>query len=412
MNEQFLAAQKVIVALKHAGYEAYLVGGCVRDHLLGKEPADYDITTNAFPWEVQKIFPRNIPTGLKHGTISVIQDQSVLEVTTFRVEGNYEDHRRPGKVKFVSSLRDDLMRRDFTINAMAMDVNGDVIDYADGRTDLDTGWIRTVGKAGDRFAEDALRMVRACRFAAQLSFTIEEKTKEAIRDCKVYANHIAVERMVAEFTKIWSSKYPSKGLMPLIETGLLAELPPFCNVSIAPNVCSQEWGNLDHLANQIEKWVYFLYLVFRNDNRRQVCNTNIIALLPKFKFSNTKKKAIASLTSLVADWNPDISIKTGKLMLLKHPMERVQSAEKLWNLISQKQTSLPWEKWWKDMPIHHFPELAINGNDLLQVTGKKPGPWLKETLQYLFQQVAFGSIRNEKRDLEKEGRNYGTGITS
>lgn len=413
MSEQFLAAQKVLVALEQAGYEAYLVGGCVRDSLLGREPADYDITTNAFPWEVQEIFPRNIPTGLQHGTISVIQDKTVIEVTTFRVEGNYEDHRRPDRVSFVSNLRDDLMRRDFTINALAMDHNGKVIDYANGRTDLKTGWIRTVGKAEERFAEDALRMLRACRFAAQLSFEIADSAQVAIKACKSFANHLAVERIVAEFSKIWKTKHPSKGLIPLVETGLLAELPPFYHLSITQNICQQEWIDLDHLETQLEKWVYFLHLIFRDNNKcKQVCKTNIIGLLPKFKFSNSEKRAIANLIALVADWNPVITVKTGKLLLLKYHIKQLQSAEKLWKLISEQQTSLPWQKWWKEMPIHQFSELEINGNDLLQVTGMRPGPWLKETLQYLFHQVAFGYIQNKKQDLEKEGRNYGTGITS
>lgn len=413
MSEQFLAAQKVLVSLEQAGYEAYLVGGCVRDSLLGKEPADYDITTDAFPWEVQKIFPRNIPTGLQHGTVSVIQDQIVIEVTTFRVDGKYEDHRRPDRVSFVSNLRDDLMRRDFTINAMAMDRNGKVIDYANGRTDLKTGWIRTVGTAEERFAEDALRMLRACRFAAQLSFEIEESTQAAIKTCKASANYLAVERIVTEFEKIWRTKRPSKGLIPLLELGLLAELPPFHHLSVTHNIRKQEWKNLDQLETQLEKWVYFLYLVYRNnDNHKQVCYTNLVALLPKFKFSNSEKKEIANLIALISDWNPILATKTGKLLLLKHRLKRLQMAENLWQLISEQQSSLPLEKWWKEMPIHQFSELEINGNDLLRVTGRAPGPWLKETLQYLFHQVAFGYIQNKKQELEKEGRNYGTGITS
>jgi tRNA nucleotidyltransferase (CCA-adding enzyme) len=412
MSEQLVAAQKVLEALEQAGYEAYLVGGCVRDSLLHIEPADYDITTNALPREVQKVFPRNIPTGLQHGTVSVIQNNTIIEVTTFRVDGSYEDHRRPDEVSFVSNLKDDLMRRDFTINALAMDRKGKVIDYVNGRVDLKTGRIRTVGKAEERFEEDALRMLRACRFASQLLFQIDESTQTAIHTCKTFANQLAVERIVLEFTKIWKTKLPSKGLIPLLETGLFAELPPFRHLSISTNIDHQEWMNLDRLETKLERWVYFLYLISRNNkNRKQVCKTNIINILPKFKFSNSEKRAISSLITLVSDWNPVISEKKGKLLLLEHHISCVRLAEKLWQLISKKQECLPLEKWWREMPIHEFSELAINGNDLLRVTGKAPGPWLKETLQYLYHQVAFGYIQNKRQDLEKEGGNHGAGIT-
>ncbi|MCH5585471.1 CCA tRNA nucleotidyltransferase [Shimazuella sp. AN120528] len=412
MSEQFIAAQKVLEALEKAGYEAYLVGGCVRDSLLNKEPADYDVTTNALPGEVQKIFPRTVPTGLQHGTVSVIQNKTVVEVTTFRVDGTYEDCRRPRDVKFVSNLKDDLMRRDFTINALAMDRDGNVIDYVDGRIDLKRGLIRTVGKAEERFKEDALRMMRACRFAAQLSFQIEESTKVAINTCKCFANHLAVERIVAEFTRIWKTNQPSKGLIPLVETGLLGELPPFYETSITPNIQQREWENLDRFETHLEKWVYFFYLVFRdNENHKQVCKANIIDVLPKFKFSNSEKKTIFNMINLIASWNPNIKEKEGKLLLLKHHFKRVQLAEKLWRIISWRESSLPLEKWWTEMPVHHFSELAINGNDLLRVTERTPGPWIRETLQYLFYQVAFGHIKNQKQVLEKEGGKYGAGIT-
>lgn len=412
MNEQLTAAQKVLEVLEKAGYEAYLVGGCVRDSLLGKEPADYDITTNALPREVQKLFPRTIPTGIQHGTIAVIQNNAMVEVTTFRVDGKYEDYRRPGEVKFVSSLKDDLMRRDFTINALAISRDGKVTDYVGGRSDLKTGCIRTVGNAEERFAEDALRMLRACRFAAQLSFQIEASTTTAITTCKKLANHLAVERVVSEFSKIWKTKQPSKGLIPLLETGLLSELPPFHSLSNSPIIDQQEWVNLDTLETTLEKWVYFLQLVFRNrEYPKQVCKTNILNLLPKFKFSNSEKKAISDLLTLVAEWNPNVSAEEGKLLLLKYQIKVVQLAEKLWQLISEKRTSLPLEKWWKEMPIHSFSELAINGNDLLRTTGRIPGSWLKETLQYLFHQVVLGHIQNEKQVLEKEGGDYGARIT-
>ncbi|WP_051271165.1 CCA tRNA nucleotidyltransferase [Shimazuella kribbensis] len=414
MNEQLYAAKKVLKKLERAGYEAYLVGGCVRDKLLRKEPADYDITTNALPSKVQSLFSHTIPTGLQHGTVTVVYNKQVMEVTTYRIEGSYVDHRRPDEVQFVSQLKDDLMRRDFTINALAMDHQSKVYDFVNGQKDLELGWIRTVGKAEERFAEDALRMLRACRFAAQLSFQIDATTLQAIEKCKSYANHLAVERVVVEFSKIWKAKHSSKGLIPLVQTYLVKELPPFYNTIRDTNITDQEWGVLDKLKSSEEKWIYFLYLVFReNDISKQVCFANISQVIPKFKFSNTEKGELLNLLFLISTWDTDITIERGKLLLLHYHIDMVQKAQRLWQYITRKQNvSLPFDSWWKQMPIHHFSELAINGNDLLRVTGKPAGPWLKETLQYLYQQVAFGYIQNIKVVLEKEGGNYGAGLTS
>jgi tRNA nucleotidyltransferase (CCA-adding enzyme) len=413
MNEQFAAAKKVLQSLEDAGYEAFLVGGCVRDNLLGKEPADYDITTNALPNEIIKVFPRTIPTGIKHGTISVIQNKTVIEVTTYRVEGNYEDHRRPNEVQFVSQLKDDLMRRDFTINAMAMNRKGNVIDYVNGRDDLRTGIIRTVGKAENRFEEDALRMLRACRFASQLSFSIDESTMKAIQKCKSYANHLAVERIVAEFEKIWRSSQPSNGLRPLLSTNLILDLPPFHFQTIEPNITEVEWNNLDVFSTSLERWVYFLYLIFRRSkNHQQVCRKDLISILPKFKFSNHDKRAIASIVILIDEWDITITEEQGKLLLLKYQLNTVLVAEQIWEKITKRKSNLPLQKWWEQMPIHQLSELAINGNDLLRVTGKAAGPWLKKTLQYLYHQVVFGHLPNVTEVLEKEGGEYGAGLTS
>jgi tRNA nucleotidyltransferase (CCA-adding enzyme) len=412
MNEQLNAAKMVLKILEKAGYEAFLVGGCVRDNLLGKEPADYDITTNALPSEVQRLFSHTIPTGLQHGTVTVIYNKLVIEVTTYRVEGSYEDHRRPDEVKFVSQLKDDLLRRDFTINALAMDYQGKVYDYVHGQKDLEIGLIQTVGKAEDRFVEDALRMLRACRFAAQLSFQIDETTLLAIEKCKSIANHLAVERVVAEIEKIWKSNHPSKGLIPLVETSLIQELPPFHDTIKTTNVTEQEWDILDQLISSEEKWIFFLYLLFREHTSKQVCKANIKAIILKFKFSNAEKKSLMDLLTLVSTWDTTVSIEKGKLILLDYHIDMVQKAQRLWQYIAREDIILPFDEWWEQMPIHHFSELEINGHDLLRVTGKPAGPWLKETLQYLYQQVAFGYIQNVKAVLEKEGGNYGAGLTS
>ena len=190
------------------GYEARLVGGCVRDTLLGRSPHDYDVATSALPEEVERCFNRTVPTGIKHGTVTVIIRSRAVEVTTYRREGAYSDHRRPDSVSYTPSLAEDLSRRDFTINAMAMDVHGDVTDLFGGREDLSLGLIRCVGEPGRRFEEDALRMLCAVRFAARLGFTIEGRTLAAIRERSGGCALLSAERVGAEVRGILASPRP------------------------------------------------------------------------------------------------------------------------------------------------------------------------------------------------------------
>ena len=206
-------AQENLVALarifnKHS-YSLYLVGGAVRDYILKKENSDYDLTTSATPDEVKVMFKRTIDTGIKHGTVTVIFSGEHYEITTFRTEGDYSDSRHPDSVTFVRSLEEDLKRRDFTINALACDIiTGEIIDLHGGTDDLGKGIIRAIGIPEDRFDEDALRMFRACRFAAKLDFTIEENTLKAIKSLHGNIRKVSVERIKDEMDKVksWSVK--------------------------------------------------------------------------------------------------------------------------------------------------------------------------------------------------------------
>ncbi len=198
----------IIEKLLGSGFEAYVVGGCVRDALLGREPHDWDITTSALPQEVKAIFPRTIDTGLKHGTVTVMADGEGYEVTTYRVDGVYEDGRHPKEVTFTPSLREDLQRRDFTINAMAYGKPDGFVDLFGGREDLENGIIRAVGDPMKRFSEDALRIMRAFRFAAQLGYEIEPGTLEAARELAPTLKKISSERIRDELEKILMSDRP------------------------------------------------------------------------------------------------------------------------------------------------------------------------------------------------------------
>lgn len=223
----FQAALPVLEKIEQAGFEAYFVGGSVRDHILGLAIHDVDIATSAYPEEIKEIFKRTVDTGIQHGTVTVLMGDDSYEITTFRTESGYQDYRRPDKVTFVRSLADDLKRRDFTINALAVDKNGQVIDKFDGLKDLDKKIIRAVGHAEERFHEDALRMMRAVRFQAQLNFKIEEKTAQAIADNAPLLAKIAIERIREEFVKMMLSQNWQTGLADFIKLGLSEYCPGF-----------------------------------------------------------------------------------------------------------------------------------------------------------------------------------------
>ena len=209
--------------LRRTGHAAYPVGGCVRDLLLGRTPGDFDVCTDARPERVMELFPHTVPTGLRHGTVTVRTEDGPVEVTTFRREAGYADGRHPDAVDFDATLAEDLARRDFTVNAMALDENGMVIDRYGGQTDLFRSVIRCVGDPDRRFAEDALRMLRAVRFAAQLGFSIEKGTLDAIRRSARRAENLSGERIKAELEKILLSPRPELA-GELLRLGLLAHL--------------------------------------------------------------------------------------------------------------------------------------------------------------------------------------------
>lgn len=198
----------ILNTLERSGYEARLVGGCVRDTLLHRRPNDWDVATAAAPEAVTELFERTVPTGIRHGTVTVLYGGSACEVTTYRVEGAYSDHRRPDSVRFTSRLEEDLSRRDFTINAMAMDASLAITDPFGGREDLSSRLIRCVGDARERFTEDALRMLRAVRFAAQLDFALDSAALEAIAGCAPLCSALSPERVAAELRAVLASRDP------------------------------------------------------------------------------------------------------------------------------------------------------------------------------------------------------------
>ncbi len=233
--------KKIIETLEANGHEAYAVGGCVRDTLLGRVPGDWDVTTSARPEEVKALFSHTIDTGIQHGTVTVMIGREGYEVTTYRIDGEYEDARHPKEVTFTSNLIEDLKRRDFTINAMAYNERVGLVDEFDGISDLKQGIIRCVGNPKERFTEDALRMLRAVRFAAQLGFAIEENTKAAIQKLAPTIAKVSVERIAVELVKMITSDHP-EAIRTAYELGLTAVFMPEFDVAM-----KTEQHNIHHM---------------------------------------------------------------------------------------------------------------------------------------------------------------------
>lgn len=234
--------------LSDAGFEIYLVGGAVRNLLLGEKPADYDIATNARPEEVQKLYRRVIPTGIRHGTVTVLFRSNHFEVTTYRSESGYSDSRRPDEVTFLPSIEEDLKRRDFTINAIAVNaVTADILDPHGGRKDLRKKIVRAIGVPSDRFSEDGLRLIRACRFACQLGFSVDQPTLAGMQQCRDNIRNVSAERIRAEIDKMLLSPAPSAGFAIMERAGLLEiVLPELAACRNVPQKGDHLFDVLDH----------------------------------------------------------------------------------------------------------------------------------------------------------------------
>ncbi|KFM99272.1 CCA tRNA nucleotidyltransferase [Bacillus clarus] len=388
--ERFKQAGSIIKTLKQHGHEAYFVGGSVRDLIIDRPIGDIDIATSALPEEVMGIFPRNVPVGLEHGTIIVVEDGVPYEVTTFRTESDYEDFRRPSSVQFVRSLEEDLKRRDFTMNAIAMTEEGEMIDLFAGQEAIDKREIATVGNAADRFQEDALRMMRGIRFVSTLGFSLEEKTRQAIETYGHLLEHIAIERITVEFEKLLTGSYCVKGLQQLVETKLFAHLPylQMAEEKIV-KAAQYKWGFFE---TEIEAWAFFLYCI--GEEHPSV-------FLRQWKFSNKKiKDIVAVLIAIryrkVKEWDSVFLYKTGLHIALM--AERVyQAITESYNIASVNQV----QTLFHSLPIQNRQGMNVSGNDLLIWTDKKPGPWVAEMLQKIEEEILQGQLVNEKENIRE-----------
>jgi len=388
MEHPFQEAKPIIEKLHKHGFEAYFVGGAVRDYLIGRPIGDVDIATSAKPNEIQEIFSRTIDVGSEHGTIIVLLQGNPFEVTTFRTESDYKDFRRPSNVQFISSLKEDLKRRDFTINAIAMDQHGNIKDYFNGKEHIKQKLIQTVGNADDRFREDALRMLRAVRFVSQLSFTLDPNTKEAIVKNNELLKNISVERKTIEFEKLLKGKSTNKAINLLVETKIYRHLPGLLNQK--ENLINLSKLSFKHLCHQEEYWTLLAYILQIKNVERFLREWRL-----PVKLIRNVQTAIKHLSVIRSNgWNEKILYELGlenayKLERVRYAIQKGERHEELL------------KKMYEKLPIKSRKELCVNGNDLITMLNKKPGPWLSDTLSLLEDQILLGKLQNEKQKIKE-----------
>ncbi len=379
---EFEEALPVIQKIEEAGFVAYFVGGSVRDTILKKPISDVDIATSAFPEEIKAIFPRTVDVGIEHGTVMVLWQKEEYEITTFRTESTYQDFRRPDEVTFVRSLEEDLKRRDFTVNALAMSRDGEIIDYFDGLVDLNKGIIKAVGSATERFHEDALRMMRGVRFVSQLDFTLEAKTEAAIMEHHALLEKIAVERVQVEFIKLLLGKGRSQATIKLIET----ELYQYCPGLRKHGEGLYRYADLSgELPDSLTAWTLLVYFI-------QLDNQSIDAFMREWKCS---KKAIQEVE--VAKRALDFRLTTGwsKELLYHTGLEIAVAVEKMHALLTGESDLAALETHYKNLPIHNKKQLKVTGNELIATLNRQPGIWLGELLVEIEREVLIGRLSNQ-----------------
>ncbi|WP_195701124.1 CCA tRNA nucleotidyltransferase [Companilactobacillus futsaii] len=383
----FQAALPVLEKIEQAGFEAYFVGGSVRDHILGLAIHDVDIATSAYPEEIKEIFKRTVDTGIQHGTVTVLMGDDSYEITTFRTESGYQDYRRPDKVTFVRSLADDLKRRDFTINALAVDKNGQVIDKFDGLKDLDKKIIRAVGHAEERFHEDALRMMRAVRFQAQLNFKIEEKTAQAIADNAPLLAKIAIERIREEFVKMMLSQDWQTGLADFIKLGLSEYCPGFKDQKLELaellDVKDAKFSDEEAAFSAIG---YVLSLNHQEFNK----------FLRDWKVSNkTREISLNTLNLLHLFESQDFDL-WNIYKLGTDNLERTIELSKMFQ-IEFDYTNLKQKV--DQISIKSSHDLELTGKNVCEILDVKPGPIIGKSMSQMERAVVEGNVSNNFDDL-------------
>lgn len=425
-------ASGIIRELKANGFQAYLVGGCVRDTLLGKEPAEWDIATDARPDQVMKLFQKTIPTGIEYGTVTVLLPEGQYEVTTFRSDERYVDGRHPANVRFTDDIHRDLSRRDFTINALAYDPEKDqLIDDFNGQKDLKAKLVRAVGNPVERFSEDGLRPIRACRFAAKLEFEIEKETLAAIPRALEVVKKVAPERIHDEIVKLLSADKPSIGFELMRKSGLLrlimpeledcfgVEQPPkyhkfdvywhslySCDAALKHNYQLRLAALLHDIGKPKCKVDYTFY------NHDQVGSDMAKEILKRLKFSNEDIKKVTNLIGnhmfdYSSEWS-DAAVRrfirrmdgvenVKDLFILRQSDAKAMEQEIGSEYLSELQSRI--DKIIAEENALHVKDLKVDGNDVMQSLNIPPGPKVGQVLNDLLEKVLDDPSLNERETL-------------
>lgn len=382
----------IIDTFYNNGYEAFMVGGCIRDSLLKKVPMDYDIATSAPPEITQKLFKKSIPTGIEHGTITVLINKNSYEVTTYRVEGKYSNNRKPDSVTFISNIKDDLARRDFTINAFAYNDRKGLLDYFSGNTDLNNKIIKCVGNPDKRFKEDSLRMLRAIRFSAQLNFNIDETTFSAIKSNSKSIQNISNERIRVELSKILLSNNAFSGLLKLENANLLKEILPY-NLNINKAI--------DKLEKDLASRFAFIFL--------KLDSSLIETIMRNLTFDKNTINKVIHLTSAFENIKSIVSKSDCKRLIIKVGNDNIFSLINLYETVTSTHISninSLVKDIFKNKDALYIKDLSITGNDLISELNINPGKLLGELLNHLLNQVIDEKISNDYNCLIKSAKQY------
>lgn len=389
LTSSFVDGVELLKIIEKSGHQAFFVGGSVRDLLLEREIGDIDITTSASPEQIQALFPKVIPVGIEHGTVIVRHNHMSYEVTTFRLDGKYSDQRHPDHVEFISDIKEDLRRRDFTINAMAMDKQGTIIDLFSGKNDLEHRVIRTVGNGFDRFSEDPLRIIRALRFVSQIGFTVEQKTLEDMIKVKAQIESLAIERIKNEMTKFFAGNYIDTGISSLKKTGIYLHLPLLKDY---PDLVDNLPSKLFPLGSFGEIVALFHYI------KKEV---SVINWIKDWKCSNNEKREAIELSNALEHYKKNgldqwllyqlpVSYYPGFMRLVQNLFKESElTLDNIFRLESQ-------------LVIRSKQDLCINGNDLTALfPHHKKGPWLTNYLNKIEKEVVFERLTNTKKNLKE-----------
>jgi|SRR5690625_4361711 len=387
LHETFYQAAKVIAIIEANGYETYFVGGCVRDFLLNRPIKDIDIATAALPEEIMDLFDSVIPVGIEHGTVIVRYHNISYEVTTFRHEGTYTDQRRPDEVTFIRHIEEDLKRRDFTINALAMDRKGRIKDLFSGKEDLDNQLIRSVGNPTERFREDPLRILRGIRFTSQLGFTIEEETYNKMCHLRAEIETIATERITDELIKLFKGEFVQQSIEYIKQLQLHAHIPIWKEHQ---DFIHQLPANLStfHSIDEVITLFHFL------DQR-----IPISTWIKEWKCSNKVKNTSLQLFDALQYF---IQYGVDNWLVYTLPVKEHESFNHLTNILFQEETILMLENCYQSLAITNRAQLKINGHLLQALFPDLPkGKWIRTYLEQIEYKVVMNQLTNTKNDIKE-----------